>query len=165
MPLGAGACPAGSSSAGYGVPDQGNNPQNAIFPDPRTGLPLTGRNINSATNDYTFTSDGRTQGMPTVNQLVYLAVKTVRGSAALSPSALQPLGLDLSKAQEIGPDFERQISAALASALSPLVRQGLITIVGLTWLPVDNPDGAAPWLQWQDNTTGRTFNTSVATGP
>jgi len=165
MPLGAGVCPAGTSAAGYGVPDAGTSPNSAIFPDPLTGLPQTGRSVNSATGDYTFTADGRTQGMATVPQLVYLAVKTVFGSAALSPGAIQPLGVDISNVQEQGPNFERQISSALATALSPLVRQGLVTILGLKLLPVDNPDGVAPYLTWRDNTTGRTFNLAVTQGP
>lgn len=156
------------------MPDNGTQPNNATFPALQTGLPQTGRYINPATNSYAFTPDGRTQGMSTVSQLVYLAIKTARGSAALSPSATQPLGLDLSNASEQGPDFERQMSAAFNAALSPIVRQGLITVLGFQFLPVDNPDGAAPLVLWRDNTTGgqfatntsgRTFNTSTVVGP
>ncbi len=159
MSLGAGLCPAGTSSAGFGVPDSGTVPNNALLPDPVTGLPQTGRNVNTATGSYTFTADGRTQGMATVPQLVQLAIKTARGS-----SALGPFGLDMSKVQEQGTNFERQLSAALSAALANVVKQGLVTLVGLTWLPVDNPDGAAPILEWRDNTTGVAFGTNVTNG-
>lgn len=174
MPLGAGRCPAGTSAAGYGVPDAGTSPTNALFPDQRTGLPQTGRLINPSTGDYVFTADGRTQGTSTAAQLVYLAIKTARGSAAMSPSSLAPLGLDLSKASEQGPDFERQISAAFSAALAPIVKMGIITIIGLTWQPVDNQDAAAPLLKWKDrttggqfftNTSGQTFNANTVVGP
>ena len=159
MSLGAGLCPAGTSAAGYGVPDTGTVPNGALLPDPITGLPQTGRNVNTATGSYTFTADGRTQGMATVPQLVLLAIKTARGS-----SALGPFGLDMSKVQEQGTNFERQMSAAIAGALSNLVRQGLVTIVSFQMLPVDNPDGVAPYVRWRDNTTG-TFNATAVLGP
>jgi hypothetical protein len=151
--------PAGTSSAGYGVPDSSTAPINALLPDPLTGLPQTGRNINTTTGSYTFTADGRTQGMSTVQQLVQLAVRT-----AWRSSALGAFGLDMSKVQEQGTNFDRQLGGALALALANLTRQGLITIVNISYLPVDNTDGVAPYLKYRDNTTG-TFNYAAVLGP
>lgn len=156
MSLGAGFCPAGTTAAGYGVPDTGTVPNNALMPDPLTGLPQTGRNINTATGSYTFTADGRTQGMTTVSQLVQLAIRTQRGS-----SALGAFGIDMSKVQEQGTNFERQLGAAIVLALSNLIKAGLVTVIGITWLPVDNTDGTAPYVKWRDNTTGQVVPTAI----
>ena len=94
MPLGAGQSPAGGSAAGYGLPDTGTVPINAILPDPSTGLPQTGRFLNPVTKDYEFTSDGRVVGTPTARQLVQLAVRTTLGSSCLPTLGFDQTGLD-----------------------------------------------------------------------
>lgn len=156
MPIGAGFAPGGSVSAGYGVPDSAHVPIKAIFPDLRTGLPQTGRYINPVTKDYRFTSDGRYYGFGTVPQLVFLALTTVRGSCCI-----KSLGQTFTQIQEQGTSYPQQLSAAVSSALSSLIRAGLVQLVSVTTqqLP-SNPDAATNKIVWRDLTTG-TFYTGT----
>jgi len=150
MPIGAGGCPAGSSSAGYGVPDKANVPNNAILPLPINGLPQTGRAIDPTTKSYTFTADGRIVGAPTVQQLVQLALTTVQGS-----SCIPPLGQTLSLIREKGTNYAQQVTAAITNALANLVKNKLVQIVSITVQQYpSSPDAGIAILQWIDLTTG-----------
>jgi hypothetical protein len=159
MPIGAGLAPAGSSAAGYGVPDAAIANTNGIFPDPLTGVSQTGRLFDTSIGSYDFTADGRTQGEPTVKQQVKLALKTV-----LHSSSVQTLGIDFSNASEQGTNFLNQIASAVAASLSVLVRNKLVTIVRVFAQPVDNNDGTAVFVGWIDNTNGQ-YVTNQIIGP
>jgi len=151
MPIGAGGCPAGSSSAGYGVPDSAAVPNNALLPLPANGLPQTGRALNPTTKSYSFTTDGRVVGCPTVQQLVQLALTTIFNS-----SAQAGLGSKLSLIQEKGSDYGQQVTAAITDALADLVKDKLVQIVSVTVLqPSSSPDAGIAVLQWIDLTTGQ----------
>lgn len=142
MPIGAGGCPAGSSPAGYGVIDTATAPNLVPLPDPRTGLSQGGRNIDQATKDYTFTSDGRLQGMPNVNQLVLIAIQNA----------------DFSTITEKGPNFAQQLRDVVQNALADLITRNLVKLTTVTVLdrqPGMNPDAGVAIAYWIDLTTGQ----------
>ena len=157
MPIGAGLCPAGLAAAGYGVVDTGTAPLNALLPDVRTGLPRTGRAIDTVKKDYVMQSDGRLQGFDTVPQLVQLALSTALGS-----SAIQNLGIDWTKAQEKGSDFQRQLATIVANALAPLVAQKLVEVRAvIVSEPPSNPDAGVGFVKWFDMTSQTETNTTI----
>jgi hypothetical protein len=160
MPTGAGFAPAGTSGAGYGVPDKATVPNNALLPDVRTGLPQTGRNIDPVTKSYTYTADGRIQGVGTVRQLVQLALITIRGSAVIAD-----LGQEFGQIQEKGPNYIQQVTAAANRALASLVRAKMVQVVSVVVRDlVSNPDAGTCELKWRDLTTN-TFVTTPFFGP
>lgn len=141
MPVGAGGCPAGTSQAGYGVVAGAPAPDETPLPDPSTGLSQTGRYIDQTTGDYTFTVDGRVQGMPTVYQLVLLAIENVK----------------LSSLTEKGPNYRQVVTAILQDALADLVASQQVeirSIVVIDLQPGQNPDATVAMLFWRDLTTG-----------
>lgn len=157
MPLGAGACPAGSSSAGYGVPDSAPAPITTMLPDPTTGQSLTGRAIDPTTKSYIFTPDGRIQGLQTVPQLVQLALTTTLGSSCLST-----LGQTFLAIKEKGDNYQQQVSNAITQALSALVNAKQVQVIAISvQQPPSNPDGAIAQVSWVDLTTGLESTTSV----
>lgn len=157
MPIGAGAAPAGTSAAGYGVPDAAFAPVNAILPAVRTGLPQTGRAIDPASKSYVMQVDGRLQGMATVPQLVGLAVTTIRGS-----SCLPTLGQTFSQIQEKGTNFVQQVTAAIQTALAGLIanKQVSLGVVSIVQSPT-TPDTAIVQFTWTDLTTGLQSTTNI----
>lgn len=159
MPIGAGFAPAGSSAAGYGVPDAAPIPGIAPLPDTKTGLSQTGRFIDPVTKDYAFGPDGRLYGMATVPQLVQLAITTTRGS-----SAVPDLGEEFTKIQEKGPAFPRQLASSVGNCLSDLVKRKLVQVVSVVATEPSargNPDAGIATLKWLDMTTGREMDTTV----
>lgn len=157
MPIGAGFCPAGLAAAGYGIPDTGTQPLNAMLPDLRTALQQTGRAINPLTRDYVMRTDGRLQGVATVSQLVQIALTTQLGT-----SALATLGIDMQSAREKGSDFQRQMATLVAGALSQLVQQGLVQLNAvIVSEPPSNPDGGIAIVKWTDLTNLTENETTV----
>lgn len=151
MPIGAGACPAGSAAAGYGVPDSAAVPNNATLPDVRSGLPQTGRAIDPITKSYYFTADGRLQGVATVPQLVQLALSTIRGS-----SVVPGLGQTFMQIQEKGANFAQVVTAAITTALADLTTRKLVQIVSVdVQQPPSNPDAGIAILKWIDTTSSK----------
>ena len=150
MPIGGGAAPAGSVSAGYGVPDAGTANINRPLPSPIDGSSLTGRLINPVTKDYIYTADGRAQGQATVPQLVSLALTTVLGS-----SAIPTLGQTFSTIQEKGPNFTAQVTSAVQSALAALIKAKQVQLLSVTVQEYpSNPDAGLATIKWRDLTTG-----------
>ena len=159
--IGAGGAPAGSSLAGYGVISLANVSINAPLPDPTPAVGL-GTNFsttcrllvpnaaNGGRGDWAFTSDGRVVGCGTVRQNVQLALSTILGSACVVN-----LGLDFSGLQEKGQNFQRQVATAVANALGPIVKQGLVAIRSVDVGDYQsNPDSALAYVRWADLTTG-----------
>lgn len=164
MPLGAGLAPAGTSAAGYGVPDTAPITSTEILPDPVTGLSQPGRGFTQTAPGgpltYSFTADGRIAGMAQVPQLVTLAMKTVLGSAVNSN-----LGLSTASLQEQGANLAQQVQAVVTAAFAPIVAQKLVTLdsTSVVQLP-DNPDRAGILVQWTDLTTNTQRTTIVGNG-
>lgn len=141
MPVGAGRCRASAVPAGYGAIDVAPAPVLVPVPDPQTGLPQTGRFVDQTTGDYTFTVDGRVQGMPTVYQLVLLAIERA----------------DVSSLTEKGSNYKQQVATILQNALSALVVAKQVEIkrvVVIDRLPGTNPDATVAVVFWKDLTTG-----------
>jgi hypothetical protein len=144
MPIGAGLFPAGSFPGGFGIPEAGPFSQFAPLPDPTTGLSQTGRFINQKTGDYVFTADGRLQGMPTVEQLVLLAITRI----------------DLSRITEKGPGFKKFFASLVQAALADLIGRKLVQIKSIDVLE-PNPDAGLAVLNWIDLTTGQPVPTTI----
>jgi hypothetical protein len=148
--VGAGLCPAGSSPAGSGVIPTAAVPNTTILPDTVTGLSRGGRYINPKTGAYSFTADGRVQGMATVNQLVFIRATTVRGS-----SVLPKLGQAITSTQEQQGDFQRRCATEVATMLQDLIQSKQVQLLGVTVQSAPGvSDGAAIFFRWKDLTTG-----------
>ena len=121
---GAGNCPAGNCPGGFGTPAQTNSSTasllvqadgtqgNCVFIDPTTG-------------DYRLDAKGQKQGWDSLNQKVYLALRTVLGS-----SAVPTLGI-VQVSGVIGPDFVARIQGAVRTALKSMTDAHLIIIVDI----------------------------------
>jgi hypothetical protein len=157
MPIGAGGAPAGSSAAGYGVPDKATVPNNAPLPDMRTGLPQTGRFIDPVSKSYLFTTDGRVVGDGTVPQRVKLALTQVRGSSCVPTD-----GQTFASITEKQFDFKNRVAAAVSQALAELVKARLVRIVSIdVFEPLGSPDAGIGAVRWQDLTTGQFDRTTI----
>jgi len=145
--IGAGACAAGVTYAGFGEPATATAPGGKLFPDPYTGASQTGMRIDPATRSYVFDAYGRAQGVGTVPQMVHLALTTEFGS-----SAVPGFGDTTSEIEVIGPNFERDVQDRVARALSDLVARKLVKVESVK---VDRfgASGAYRHIRWRDLTT------------
>jgi hypothetical protein len=149
MPIGAGFAPAGFSLAGYGVIDTAEAPALIPLPDPTTGQSQTGRLLSVPVPggkgmDYSFTPDGRLQGMPTVRQMVLIAVED----------------LDFSSIQTKTPNYRSEVARIVAAALAPLTTQKLlllkaVVILDSAQIPGMNVSASICEINWFDLTTGQ----------
>lgn len=149
MPIGAGFAPAGFSLAGIGVIDTAAAPNLIPLPDPKTGKSQTGRLLNAPVPgvkgmDYAFTADGRLEGMPTVRQMVLIAVED----------------LDFSVIQTKGPNFRKQVESIVTAALAPLTTQKLLLVKSVVVIDGSqdlglNPAAAMCLINFFDLTTGQ----------
>lgn len=98
-----------------------------MFRDPATGLSTGSRLIDQTTRDYVYDEYGRTVGMPDVQQLVFLAVSTRKGSASM-----RELGHELAKIDRITANTARRVDVTMRAAVSHLVARGLIEVQGTT---------------------------------
>ncbi len=146
MPIGAGLAPAGTSPAGFGVPETAGAPAINPLPDPKTGLSLTGRYIDQKTGDYVMLADGRLQGMATVEQLVLLALNSV----------------DFSDLLDKGPNFRATFANRVQNALADLITKKWVQIRAIT-ISEPNPDAGLAVLDWVDLTTGAPKQTPIGT--
>lgn len=120
--LGAGACGAGSSLAGFGDPatTAANTAKIYIKLDGTQGDAAL---IDHKTGDYVLDQYGNKVGDDSANQLVYLALFTKRGS-----SIIQDLGLDLINAT-ITDDTVDIAKAAVKLALQDLTNKNIIELM------------------------------------
>ena len=144
MPVGAGLYGAGTAPAGYGIPDQAPFSPTSPLIDPATGLSQTGRLIDQQTKDYVFTADGRLQGMPTVRQLVLLAITDI----------------DLSTLTEKGPNFAATLTTLVQNALASLITRKLVLLKQVTVLQPSSDSGIAV-ANWVDLTNGEPVETPI----
>jgi hypothetical protein len=142
---GAGFSPAGLSPAGTGT----------VAPAPivptdnlvdATGTQQSARAFDPATGKFILNADGRVQGMPRVQQLVYLRIRTL-----LNSSAIVGLGLAPPPADNNGSALQ-QIQNGLENALGDLVTAGLVQIVGVTGYSA-TPTQTRSQLKFRDLTT------------
>lgn len=157
MPIGAGFAPAGTSPAGYGVPDSAPALVNGILPDQITGRTQPGRLIDPISKSYVYTSDGRVIGVGLAQQQVQLAVTTLLGS-----SVIASLGMDRSKLQEQGSNLLQTVTGIVTDAFAPIVAQNIASLssVAISQSPC-NPDRAVILIKWVDLTTNTEKTTEV----
>jgi len=108
---GAGLSSFGTSYAGYGTPTT-TNPVNKTILIGNQGIAGQTRYINPITSDYEFNANGRIVGGNGIQQMVYLALLTVKGS-----SAMTELGQSFTKIQVLGSNYltfvKNEVNAAL----------------------------------------------------
>jgi phage gp46-like protein len=90
------------------------------------GKPGQTRLIDPLTGDYVFNNDGRIVGGNGIQQMVYLAMKTIRGSCAETD-----LGQTLSNIKVIGNNYATLVKNEVNKALKPLVDQKKIEIIDI----------------------------------
>lgn len=149
---GAGFQGAGTTSAGFGAPSRGAEEGGVILRDEATGASLTGRRLDPRTGDYVVDENGRLLGMPTVQQLVQLAVMN-------SAAALQQI-------DRLNDGFERAATAVLTTACGPIVQQGLIAVIGVRNVRLGVRGGLAQGqavyqFLWRDLTTNTEQGTPI----
>jgi hypothetical protein len=128
---GLGLQPAGTSPAGFGMP------QATVLID-ENGFGQGSRRIDPVTRDYVIAADGRAVGMQNVQHLVHMAIHTDRTS-----SAVRDLGNELATIKTITANFEHRILSVLTRAVQHLIDAKLIEVLGFTTFIV-GPDGGQP---------------------
>lgn len=124
--------------------------------NPYSGLQNGSRKIDPFTRDYVVDSTtGRPQGMTNAQQLVYLAVRTDKGS-----SAMRALGQELMRIQRITSNFVRRVDDTLKSAVQHIVDRGIIQVVG-TQVDIVRPGVAKARIRWRDLETGNVEVTEI----
>ena len=153
---GAGNQGAGASSAGGGTPATASVPSGAFLFDPWTKASHSARKVDPHTRDYVLDKgSGRIVGVNYVRAAVQMSIHTVKRS-----SAIWEMGHDLPSIQRIAPNIEKQILSTLTDALGPLIRLGLVEVVGFTQFKVGdgvnglNRGAVFGRLEWRDLTTG-----------
>jgi len=145
--IGAGACPAGSSPAGFGVPGSipSAYPRALVTADARVGSSAA---LNTKTGDYVIDATGQRVGSDAVPPMVYLALRTIKGSAAT-------LDLGIGEFPKMrDEDVGAKLRALVDDALAALVSAGRVSIVDVTAGPT-GPSGATITVKWRDLSSGQ----------
>lgn len=152
---GAGLARYGLCSAGFGDLDT-TNPQFSLW-KMTDGTQGTARNINTITGNYSVNSDGFFVGMDEVDQQVYLALVTIKGSASDTL-----LGQTFSRLQIISGNYKQQITAMVNNALSDLVSSKTISINNISVIQDTNSKTRIGIkVDWTDTTNNISKSTSV----
>lgn len=149
---GAGLCPAGITPAGYGYQPLGETakPQAFRMPDGSTG---EAAKINAKTGDFELDERGQKLGMTGPQQMVLLALKTMRGSAA-TDIGIEPFP------DRISEQTKRIVEARITNALADLRTRGIIELKSIEI--VEPKEGAlAITVVWRDVSSGTTERTPI----
>lgn len=119
----------------------------AVAVAPPENPPAGSRFINPLTRDYERATDGSFRRSPTVRHRLLLAVTT----AFRSSSVLRDFGIR--KPNKIGTGFAQQMTNAVELAAAHLVREGVMTLDGVT-VVVQRPGRAQTTIAFTDLTTG-----------
>jgi hypothetical protein len=122
---GLGSAPLGLAPYGYGMPAVAPIPGGAVYQDEQ-GITRGGRKLSrepATAGQYVYNSLGRAEGMPDVQQMMTLAVLTVRGS-----SIAKRLGSRFFEARYVTPNLQQEQEANVTEAFQDLVSKGLVTI-------------------------------------
>jgi len=120
--LGIGRAPLGRSSIGYGSPSVANSTSKKLLLD-EFGVQRNAVKIDTVTGD--FVRDpvtGIHLGMDSVQQQVYLALRTLKGSAVV-----QNLGIAF-KIKTLSETTEQKVKEAVIAALLPLTSRALVRL-------------------------------------
>jgi hypothetical protein len=115
----------GSTPWGVGMPATAPIPGGVLLRNPSTGESMGSRSIDPAKRDYVLDVDGRALGMASTQQLVLMAVSTVKRS-----SAVASLGAEQNQ-DVITDSFERDAQAMYGDALADLVNRKIIVIIAI----------------------------------
>lgn len=137
--LGAGACPAGRSPYGFGMPATTEVPLR-----PTLG---TGRRIDPSTGDYVLDAHGMHLMMPTTQQLVLLALKTQLGSSIEYDKGIAPFP------PVINDNTLAEVEQIIRDALDFLVKDKKLEIVSIVVERI-GLTGVLARTQFRDLTTG-----------
>lgn len=121
---GFGSQPFGSSPYGIGTPAVAEAAGGKLLRDSVSGKSTGSLLIQDG--DYVFDENGRLLGMDDVKQLVYLAVKTTKGS-----SAMRELGQTIRKIDRITSNIEYRVEATLRAAVKHLIDKELVEIISV----------------------------------
>lgn len=155
--LGAGFAPAGFSPGGYGTPATQSEPTRQDFiidEGPYAGLVGDVRLLDPITQDYRMNDNGYFVGGIGIQQMVYLALLTVKGSSLDSS-----LGQSYSNVKVIGTNFQQSITNEVNNALSNLVNSKKITINTVNVVKQNNMLRID--VRWTDLTRGITLTSSI----
>lgn len=122
---GLGIAPFGTVPFGFGDPAKANTNTGKAYSNEK-GVQLSnfgGRKINVLTKDYEFDEHGRALGMDNIQQMVYLALVTIRNS-----STVLGLGEDFSQIKIITQNIKALIEDKVNLALQTLIKQNLVEL-------------------------------------
>jgi phage gp46-like protein len=134
----------GGSPYGVGTPAVQEDLGGKVLTQDTTNKQTGSRYIDPSTGDYVLDDTARIAGMDDVKQLVFLRVKTSKGSAAH-----QRLGHELRKIDRITSNIQRRVEATLTEALQDLIDDGMIQVLGVT-VQVARPGVVFARLQWRN---------------
>ena len=112
------------------------------------GKPGQTRFINPVTQDYMFDSNGHIVGGNGIQQLVYLALVTIRGS-----SAMIDLGQSFSNVKVIGANYVSLVKNEVNKALKPLIDQKKIVLIDVK-VNRSGTNMSVIDVKWKDLATG-----------
>lgn len=151
--VGAGACPMGASPCGFGVPGSIGSAVPAALrkPDATIGAAAA---INPKTGDYELDANGHRIGSDPVTPMVFLAIRTIKGSAATTDLGIGELPATLDD------DAGARLRALVDAALAALVTAGLVEVVN-TAVARAGTSAATLTVEWRDLTSGKLQTTLV----
>ena len=144
--LGAGLAPAGSSLAGYGSPSTTVSINKTILIDD-FGRNGNVRLIDPVTMDYKFNSKGCLVGGDGIQQMVYLALLTVKNSSALSN-----FGQSFTNIKVIGEHYVTLVTNEVNQALKKLIDSKKISLLNVDVKRI-GPNKSKIDIRWRNLTT------------
>jgi hypothetical protein len=123
---GAGLSGFGTSFAGYGEVSTNIPSNKTVLIDKFTGKSGNTRFIDPLTKDYQFNEQGYAVGGNGIQQLVYLAILTVKNS-----SVIKDFGQGFTSVKTLGSNYKTLITNEVNNALSDLVKKKLIELVSV----------------------------------
>ena len=155
--LGLGAAPLGSTPFGFGAPARLNSTSAKLFLDAQR-TPRNAVHINPSTGDIVRdAANGVHTGMDGVAQQVYLAMRTLQGSAIV-----RGLGVAFN-VKVINETTARKLEAEARRALSDLTTRRLVEVVSVTSERV-KLTGVRVDVKWRNLTNGETNVTRWTNG-
>ena len=149
--LGFGLSPFGSSVYGFGQAASVDSTTAKLFLKP-DGTRGNAAKIDPYTKDYVLDDNGNIVGDNSVNQMVYLALRTTKNS-----SVLLGFGIDISKIKTVTDNVNVKFQLAVNEALKHMTDKKLISNVTVKVNKIGQLPGALEVIvNWRDNTNGET---------
>lgn len=149
MVLGAGMAPAGSSIVGYGSPSMVNSSTAKLWIK-SDGSQGNCAKIDPTTGDYALDGYGNSIGDDSINQMVYLAFRTI-----LNSSTIKGFGIDINVTDyTMSTNIEKRVKLAVLKAVKHLTDPKIITIESIIVNRL-TPTGIDVKINWINNSTGQ----------